>query len=172
MSLTCKGEAPEVANVDQPHEQGQARDLPGLEEHAVANELDLDLFPQRKRTLLVAGTDQFGWALCGIVVGSQRLEILNRDAAFALVDSCNVLKHLNGLLILAAVDEEFGGFFEPEDHESHEEDEECDGPEGEHQVAPTHIVFSAATRLAGLNQVARLQRESSIVVCYREVRVA
>lgn len=97
---------------------------------------------------------------------------MNRDAAFALVDSCDMLKHLNGLLILAAVDEEFGGFLEPEDHESHEEDEKCDGSECEHQVAPAHVVFSAATRLAGLTQIARLQFESSIRVGDREIRIA
>lgn len=70
MILTCKGEAPEIADVDQPDEQGQACDLPGLEQHGVANELDLDLFPQRKRALLVAGADQFGWTLRGVGVSS------------------------------------------------------------------------------------------------------
>lgn len=120
---TSKGEAPEVANVDEPDEQRQTRNLPALEEQAVACQLNLDLLREGQGALLIARTNQLSGALCRVGLGSQSLKVLQAHAAFTLVDLGDVLEYLDSLLVLATVHEEFGRLLEIEDHEAQEEDE-------------------------------------------------
>lgn len=111
-------------------------------------------------------------ALSRIILGGQSLEVLQRDATLALVDFGNVLEDFNRFLVLAAVYKEFGGLFEVEYNETQEEDKERDRAKSEHQVAPAHVVRSAAAWLAWRSDIAGLECEASVGIGDSEVRVA
>lgn len=55
---TGERETPEVTNVRHPHEQCQAGHLETIEEHAVADEFDLDLLENAQVTLLISRTNE------------------------------------------------------------------------------------------------------------------
>jgi hypothetical protein len=169
--LTSQRESPEVTDVDQPDEQCQASHLPALEQQAVTDKLKLHLLQKRQGTLLVARAEQLGATLGSVMLGCKGLEICEGDTALALVDLCHVLKNLNGLRILTAVDKEFRRLLEVEDDESQEEDEQRDATKREHQVSPSHVVFLAAAWLTGIDDIARFQYKA-ILVCDGEVGVA
>jgi hypothetical protein len=145
--------------------------LPALEQQAVTDKLELHLLQKRKRTLLIARSEQLGAALGRVMLGCKGLEICERDTALALVDLCHVLKNLNGLRILAAVDKEFRRLLEVEHDESQEEDEQRDATKREHQVSPSHVVLLAAAWLTGFDDVAGLQYKA-VRIRDGEIRVA
>lgn len=167
--LTCKGESPEIADVDEPDEQCKANHGPTFEQHAIAYELELELLHQRKIALLVTRAEQFSAALSRIIICRQCLEILQGDTALALINLGHMLQDLNSLLILTTIHEVLRRLLEVEDDESQEEDEQRDGTESEHQIAPSHIVRFPAARLTLSNNVAGGQLEPSIWVGNSEV---
>jgi hypothetical protein len=137
--------------------------LPALEQQAIPHKLKLQLLQKRQGTLLVTRAEQLGTALARVMLGCEGLEIRERDTAIALVDLCHVLKNLNGLRILTAVNKEFRRLLEVENDESQEEDEQRDATKREHQVSPAHVVLFAAAWLTGIDDVARLQYKAILI---------
>lgn len=75
----------------------------------------------------------------GAALAPQGLKHLQGQVARSLVDSGHVLQRLDGLRVLAAIEEKLGRLPEVEDDEAQDEDAQRDGPEGEEEMSPARV---------------------------------
>jgi len=73
------------------------------------------------------------------------LEILrSQSGRCLLVELCDRVQHINGLLVATSADEEFWGLVEVKDKVSEEEDHESHATKNYDFIAPSHVVLDAA----------------------------
>ena len=152
--LTSDSEAPEVAGVCQPHEDGKTRHGDVGKERLVARKLHLDFVDHPRLTLSLTASDHGYSATHRVVVLRQRLEHLERQIAFLLVELGDFLHHRHGCLVLASVHEELWRFVKAEGEEAQNENAHRDSADSEKRVAPTEVVAFTATVDAGRNSLA------------------
>lgn len=96
--------------------------------------------------------------LLAVVLALQKFKDVESETAAGAVGLGDIGHGLDGLGVVAAVDEELGRLLTSKDEGAHEEDEERDGAEGEEQVPPAHVCGARATGLAGVGGATRGER--------------